>query len=52
VVIETVDAPTKHAVRGLFSATQLGKQLGMPIEFEGKVSTFAELEEALNHLPR
>ena len=26
---------------------------GMPIEFEGKVSTFAELEEALNgnHLP-
>ena len=48
VVMEPVDAPTKYEVRGLFSATQVGKQLGMAIELGGKVSTFAELEEALN----
>jgi CBS domain-containing protein len=48
VVIEPGDGPRRYVVRGLISATHVGKQLGMALEFHGATATFAELEEALN----
>ena len=48
VVIEPGDGPRRYVVRGLISATHVGKQLGMALEFHGAAATFAELEEALN----
>jgi len=48
VVIEPGDGPGRYVVRGLISATQVGKQLGMALELHGAAATFAELEEALN----
>lgn len=34
-------------IRGIFSTTQIGRQLGMDIQPTGKVQSFAELEAAL-----
>jgi CBS domain-containing protein len=48
VVVEPGDRPRRYVVRGLISATHVGKQLGMVLEFHGAAATFAELEEALN----
>ena len=36
-------------IRGIFSATRISRQLGMPVDTTGIASTFAELEEALTH---
>jgi len=36
-------------IRGIFSATRISRQLGMPIDTVGIASTFAELEAALGH---
>lgn len=36
-------------IRGIFSATRISRQLGMPVETSGIASTFAELEAALTH---
>ncbi|WP_326538858.1 CBS domain-containing protein [Pseudorhodoferax sp.] len=35
------------AIRGLFSATQLGRQLGAPVETFERAQTFAQIEAAL-----
>jgi hypothetical protein len=35
-------------IRGIFSATRIGKQLGMQLESSGVAWTFAELEAALH----
>ena len=45
VVVEA--APEGPRVRGLFSATQIGRQLGVPIHLGDMARTFAELEAAL-----
>lgn len=37
------------AVRGIFSATRIGRQLGTTVHTSGIASTFAELEAALTH---
>lgn len=38
----------KDSIRGIFSATQIGKQLNQPIEINGVAHTFAEVEVALH----
>jgi hypothetical protein len=35
-------------VRGIFSGTQIGRQLAMPVEIISPARTFAELELVLN----
>ena len=35
-------------VRGIFSATQISRQLAMPVDTLGAARTFAELELALH----
>ena len=37
------------AIRGIFSASRIGRQLGKPVETAGIAYTFAELEAALGH---
>lgn len=37
------------AIRGIFSASRIGRQLGKPVETSGIAYTFAELETALHH---
>ena len=37
------------AIRGIFSASRIGRQLGKPVETAGIAYTFAELEAALSH---
>lgn len=41
------DAKGRQRLRGLFSATQLGRQLGEPIETGAVASSFADVEKAL-----
>ncbi|MGA9851482.1 MAG: CBS domain-containing protein [Gammaproteobacteria bacterium] len=41
--------PAGPAIRGIFSARQIGRQLGMQIDTSGIAYTFAELEAALSH---
>jgi hypothetical protein len=36
-------------VRGLFSASQVARQLGIPLETFAVAATFAEIEAALAH---
>lgn len=38
-----------ESIRGVFSLTQIGRQLGIEISAEGRVQSFAEIEQALNH---
>ena len=38
----------RDAIRGLFSISQIGKQLGKLVEPVGVARTFSELETALN----
>ena len=46
----TRDAQTgRQYVRGIFSATQIGRQLGVPLQTFEVASTFAEIEAALVH---
>ena len=37
------------AIRGIFSSTRIGRQLGTRVDTSGIASTFAELEAALSH---
>jgi len=41
--------PKGAAIRGVFSASRIGRQLGKPVETSGIAYTFAELEAALRH---
>jgi ferric-dicitrate binding protein FerR (iron transport regulator) len=41
--------PKGTAIRGIFSASRIGRQLGKPVETAGIAYTFAELEAALTH---
>jgi len=46
-VVETTDDQTRQMVRGLFSATQIGRQLGMTVVPGEIATTFAQLETVL-----
>ncbi|MGA9855842.1 MAG: CBS domain-containing protein [Gammaproteobacteria bacterium] len=41
--------PSGPAIRGIFSATSIGRQLGVALNTSGIAWTFAELESALSH---
>ena len=50
ILVEDVDAATGlPRVRGVFSATNIGRQLGVPVLGFELASTFAEIEAALAH---
>jgi hypothetical protein len=36
-------------IRGIFSASRISRQLGVPLDTSGVAYTFAELEAALAH---
>jgi|SRR5690242_17903863 len=41
--------PRGPVIRGIFSASRISRQLGVPVETSGIAYTFAELEAALSH---
>lgn len=47
-MVVDLDADKNQVIRGLFSTTQIGRQLGITIELTGKAKNFAELEAALS----
>ena len=49
IVVEPNEGDTCQAVRGLFSASQIARQLGVPAHVGDVVRTFAEIEASLNH---
>lgn len=48
-VVEPNDSDFCRTVRGLFSASQIARQLGVPVHAGDAVRTFAEIEVLLNH---
>ena len=48
-VVVEVDEAGKQILRGLFSATQIARQLGVQIRTTEVARTFAEIEAILNH---
>jgi len=50
-VVEPNDGDACQAVRGLFSASQIARQLGVPVHVGDVARTFAEIETLLNHAP-
>jgi hypothetical protein len=50
ILVEDVDpANGKPRVRGIFSATQIGRLLGVPVQSFDLARTFGEIEAALAH---
>jgi len=49
VVVQQNPGGDEMLLRGLFSITQIGRQLGIEIEPSGAVQSFAELETLLSH---
>ena len=47
IVIEEQDDGKSYFVRGIFSITQIGRQLGVEISADGHVQSFAELERLI-----
>ncbi|MBI2295358.1 MAG: CBS domain-containing protein [Betaproteobacteria bacterium] len=48
-VVEPNEGDACQAVRGLFSASQIARQLGVPVHVGDVVRTFTEIEALLNH---
>lgn len=48
IVVDDVNAPSRQTVCGIFSTTQIGKQLGIPVEPSTVARSFAELERVIN----
>jgi len=48
-VVEPNEGDSCQAVRGLFSSSQIARQLGVPVHVGDIVQTFAEIEASLNH---
>ncbi len=46
--MNTTPSPSSEIVRGIFSTSKIGKQLGIEIQSTGRVQNFAELEALLN----
>jgi CBS domain containing-hemolysin-like protein len=47
-VVDTDPDSGQLALRGIFSLSQIGRQLGLAIQSSEKATTFADLEQALN----
>lgn len=47
IVLEAQDQGEGYFVRGIFSITQIGRQLGMDIPVDGHVQSFAEFEKLI-----
>lgn len=47
IVIESRDQADSYTLRGIFSITQIGRQLGMNISDDGHVQSFAEFEQLI-----
>jgi CBS-domain-containing membrane protein len=45
--VESGEAASPRAIRGIFSATQIGRQLGIAIEIPEVATTFAQIEAVL-----
>lgn len=50
-VVESGEGDSCQEVRGLFSASQIARQLGVPAHVGDVARTFAEIEALLNHEP-
>ena len=48
-VVEPNDGDSCQAVRGLFSTSQIARQLGVPVHLGDVARPFAEIEVLLNH---
>lgn len=46
-VFETYSDESRQLIRGIFSSTQIEKQLGMKLNRSGQANTFVELEKAI-----
>lgn len=46
-LVVQVEEPDRHVVRGIFSLTQIARQLGVPLELPAQAPSFAELEATL-----
>jgi hypothetical protein len=46
-VTETPEGNDYEVIRGIFSTTQIGRQLGYPVEAGERANSFAELEQVL-----
>jgi CBS domain-containing protein len=46
-LVAEIKGPAKVAICGIFSATQIARQLGMPLSIPELATTFAEVEQAL-----
>lgn len=46
-LVVQVEGPDRHVVRGIFSLSQISRQLGVPLELPAEAPSFAELEAAL-----
>jgi len=47
IVVEPREGDSGYFVRGIFSITQIGRQLGMEISTDGHVQSFAEFEQLI-----
>ena len=47
IVVESQDDADGYSLRGIFSITQIGRQLGMNISSDGLMQSFAEFEQLL-----
>ncbi len=47
-LVTTTNADGEQSIRGIFSSTQISRQLEETIEISGKAKTFAEIEAALS----
>ncbi|WP_455380218.1 CBS domain-containing protein [Acidihalobacter prosperus] len=48
-VLESGSSDNDHAVCGIFSLTQIGRQMGVTLEPSGIAQSLAELEQMINH---
>jgi CBS domain-containing protein len=46
-LVAEVRSPSEVSIRGIFSATQIARQLGMPLQIPELARTFSEVEQAL-----
>ena len=46
-IVAEIGAPGQAVIRGIFSASQIARQLGVPLQITELARTFAEIEEAL-----
>ena len=50
-LVAEVRGPAEVSIRGIFSASQIARQLGVPLHIPELARTFAEVEQALRRIP-